>query len=80
MRPLRVRKRQSFVNQALHLGREFGRRTDAFFRHYGPTIRQASMMAAPMLVEAGLPQVVAATAALGQASGGYSQLRDQLGD
>ena len=79
MRPLRVRKRQSFVNQTLHLGRKFGRRTDAFFRHYGPTIRQASMMAAPMLAETGLPQVAAATVVLGP-SGGYAQLRDQLGD
>ena len=38
----------------------------------------AAMAAAPALANAGLPQAAAATAVIGQAMDGYSQLRSQL--
>ena len=44
----------------------------------GPTMRTIAMSAAPALASAGMPQAAAATAVLGQAAGGYSQLRSQL--
>ena len=78
MRPHRARRHRGFVNQAMHYGREFGRHADGFFRSMGPAIRAAAMSAAPALAQAGMPQAAAATAVLGQAAGGYSQLRSQL--
>ena len=41
-------------------------------------MRTIAMSAAPALANAGMPQAAAATAVLGQAAGGYSQLRSQL--
>ena len=78
MKPHRGRRRRGFLNQAMHYGREFGRHADVFFRAMGPTMRTVAMSAAPALASAGMPQAAAATAVLGQAAGGYSQLRSQL--
>ena len=78
MRPHRARRHRGFVNQAMHYGRECGRHTDVFFRAMGPTMRTVAMSAAPALAQAGMPSAAAATAVLGQAAGGYSQLRSQL--
>ena len=78
MRPHRARRHRGFVNQAMHYGREFGRHADVLFRSMGPALRTAAMSAAPALAQAGMPQAAAATAVLGQAAGGYSQLRSQL--
>ena len=78
MRPHRARRHRGFVNQAMHYGREFGRHADVFFRSMGPALRTAAMSAAPALAQAGMPGAAAATAVLGQAAGGYSQLRSQL--
>ena len=75
MRPHRGRRHRGFLNQAMHYGREFGRHADVFFRAMGPTMRTVAMSAAPALASAGMPQ---AAAVLGQAAGGYSQLRSQL--
>ena len=62
----------------LHHGREFGRHVDGFLRQFGPALKIVAMSAAPALASAGLPQVVATTAVLGQAADSYSQLRSQL--
>ena len=79
MRPQRGQRRRSgFVHTVLHHGREFGRHVDAFCRQFGPTFKMAAMAAAPALANAGLPQAAAATAVIGQAMDGYSQLRSQL--
>ena len=79
MRPTKgPRRRTGFVHTVLHNGREFGRHADAFVRHFGPAFKIAAMTAAPALANAGLPQAAAATAVLGQAADGYSQLRSQL--
>ena len=78
MRPHRGRRHRGFVNQAMHYGREFARHADVFFRGMGPTVRAVAMSAAPALANAGMPQAAAATAVLGQAAGGYNQLRSQL--
>ena len=78
MRPHRGRRHRGFVSQAINYGREFGHSADVFFRAMGPTLRTVAMSAAPALAQAGMPQAAAATAVLGQAAGGYSQLRSQL--
>ena len=79
MRYQRARSRRGgFVNRVLHHGREFMRRTDAFVRQYGPTLKTFAMSAAPALASAGLPQAAATTAVLGQAADGYSQLRPRM--
>ena len=78
MRPHRARRHRGFVNQAMHYGREFGHRADNFFRTMGPALRTVAVSAAPALATAGMPGAAAATAVLGQAAGGYSQLRSQL--
>ena len=79
MRPHRgQRHRSGFVHTVLHHGREFSRHADAFVRHFGPTFKMAAMAAAPALANIGLPQAAAATAVIGQAMDGYSQLRSQL--
>ena len=72
------KRRGGFVNTVVHHGREFMRHTDAFVRQFGPALKVAAMSAAPALASAGLPQAAAATAVLGQAADGYSQLRSQL--
>ena len=72
-------RRGGFVNRVLHHGREFGRHVDGFLRQFGPALNKiAAMIAAPALASAGLPQVAATTAVLGQAADNYSQLRSQL--
>ena len=78
MRPNHARRHRGFVHQAVHYGREFGRHADVFFRSMGPALRAVAMSAAPALAQAGMPGAAAATAVLGQAAGGYSQLRSQL--
>ena len=78
MRPHRGQRHRGFLNQAMHDGREFGCHADVFLRAMGPTLRTVAMSAAPALASAGMPQAAAATAVLGQATGGYSQLRSQL--
>ena len=78
MRPNHARRHRGFVHQATHYGREFGRHADVFFRAMGPAMRTVAMGAAPALAQAGMPSTAAATAVLGQAAGGYSQLRSQL--
>ena len=78
MRPHRGRRHRGFVNQVVHHGREFGRHADVFFRNMVPAMRTIAMSAAPALAQAGMPGAAAATAVLGQAVGGYSQLRSQL--
>ena len=72
------KRRGGFVNTAIHHGREFFRHTDAFVRQFGPALKVGAMSLAPALASAGLPQAVAATAVMGQAADGYSQLRSQL--
>ena len=66
------------MHTVMHNGREFMRHTDAFVRQFGPALKIAAMSAASALASAGLPQAAAATAVLGQAADGYSQLRSQL--
>ena len=72
------KRRGGFVNTVLHHGREFMRHTDASVRQFGPALKVGAMSLAPALASAGLPQAAAATAAMGQAADGYSQLRSQL--
>ena len=72
------KRRGGFVNTVLHRGREFMGHTDAFVRQFGPALKIAAMGAAPTLASAGLPSTAAATAVMGQAADGYSQLRSQL--
>ena len=72
------KRRGGFVNTVLHHGREFMRHTDAFVRQFGPALKVGAMSLAPALASAGLPQAAAATAVMGQAADGYSQLRSQL--
>ena len=79
MRPHSGRRQRGFINQALHYGREFGRRTDSFLRAAGPHLKSIAMIAAPALLSAGNPAAASATAALGQAADSYSQLRSQIG-
>ena len=74
----RPKRRGGFVHTVMHHGRAFMRHTDAFVSHSGPALKIAAMSAAPALASAGLPQAAAATAVLGQAAAGYSQLRSQL--
>ena len=73
-----AKRRGGFVHTVMHHGREFMRHTDAFVRQFGPALKIAATSAAPALASAGLPQAAAATAVLGQAADGYSQLRSQL--
>ena len=72
-------RHRSFLSHALHHGREFMRGTDHFFRHYGPSLKQLAMVAAPALAQSNPAAAAAAVAAVGQAADGYSQLRSQLG-
>ena len=79
MRYPRARARRGgFVNRVLHHGREFGRHADGFLRQFGPALHMAAMIAAPALASAGLPQVAATTAVLGQAADNYSQRRSRM--
>ena len=81
MRPNYARKRKvGFVGQMVHYGREFARHADGFVRTFGPTLKPMAMSAAPALLAAGAPQAAAATAVLGQAADGYSQLRAAMPD
>ena len=66
------------MNTVLHHGRELMSHTAAFVRQFGPALKVAAMSAAPALASANLPAAAAATAVLGQAADGYSQLRSQL--
>ena len=62
------------------MGRKMVYSADHFFRSAGPSIRQIAMTAAPMIAKLN-PAAGAAVAAIGQAAGGYSELRQQqLGD
>ena len=63
----------------LNGGREMMGGVDHFFRSHGAHIKQAAMMAAPMLARSN-PALAAGVAAVGEASGGYADLRNQLGD
>ena len=79
MRYRRTHKRRGgFVNTVLHHGREFMRHTDAFVRQFGPALKIVAMSAAPDLASTGMLSAAAATAVLGNAADGYSQLRSQL--
>ena len=73
-----AKRRGGFVHTVMHHGREFMRHTDAFVRQFGPALKIVALSAAPALASAGRPQVAAATAVLGQAADGHSQLRPQL--
>ena len=55
-----------------------GASAGVFFRTTGPAMRTVAMSAAPAFASAGMPPAAAATAVLGQAAGGYNQLRSQL--
>ena len=72
-------RRRGFLGEAVHMGRKMLYSADHFFRTAGPGIRQLSMTAAPMIAKSN-PAIGAAVAAIGQAAGGYSELRQQLGD
>ena len=78
MRAIRGRHRRGFIDRAVHLGREVGRDTDAFFRVAGPGLKQLAMGIAPALAASGIPQAAALTAVAGQTTNGYSQLRNAL--
>ena len=58
-------RRGGFANNALHHGREFLRRSDAFVRQFGPALNIGAMSRAPALASAGLPQAAATTAVCG---------------
>ena len=72
-------RRRGFLGEAVNVGRRMLYSADHFFRSAGPGIRQLAMTAAPMIAKSN-PAVGAAVAAVGQAAGGYSELRQQLGD
>ena len=72
-------RRRGFLGEAVHMGRKMLYSADHFFRSAGPGIRQIAMTAAPMIAKSN-PAIGAAVAAVGQAAGGYSELRQQLGD
>ena len=72
-------RRRGFLGEAVHMGRKMLYSTDHFFRSAGPGIRQIAMTAAPMIAKSN-PAAGAPVAAIGQAAGGYSELRQQLGD
>ena len=77
MRPTRTRRHRGFIERVNHYGREFAKGADTFFRVAGPATKQVAMTAAPALLA---PVASAATAAIGQAADGYSQLRSAMGD
>ena len=79
MRPQAGHRQRSFINKALHYGREFGRRADLFLRAVGPTINNIAMVAAPALLSAGNPGVASVVATLGQSADNYSQVISQFG-
>ena len=70
--------RNTVFQRMVNGGREMLGGVDSFFRHHGRHIRDAAMYAAPILVRAGHPELAAASAAVGQASAGYADLRDAL--
>ena len=72
-------RRRGFLEEAVHMGRKMLYSADHFFRSAGPGIRQLAMTAAPMIAKSN-PAAGAAVAAIGSAAGGYSDLRQQLGD
>ena len=72
-------RRRGFLGEAVHMGRKMLSSADHFFRSAGPGIRQLAMTAAPMIAKSN-PAAGAAVAAIGSAAGGYSDLRQQLGD
>ena len=72
-------RRRGFLGEAVHMGRKMLYSADHFFRSAGPGIRQLAMSAAPMIAKSN-PAAGAAVAAIGSAAGGYSDLRQQLGD
>ena len=80
MRPTRTGRHRGFIERVNHYGREFARGADTFLRMAGPAIKQVATTAAPALLARGMPVASAATAAIGQAALGYSQLRSAMGD
>ena len=72
-------RRRGFLGEAVHMGRKMLYSADHFFRSGGPTMKQIAMVAAPAIAKTN-PAAGAAVAAIGQAAGGYSELRQQLGD
>ena len=74
-----TQRRRGFLREAVHMGRRMLYSADHFFRAAGPTMKQIAMVAAPAIAKTN-PAAGAAVAAIGQAAGGYSELRQQLGD
>ena len=75
-------RRRGFLGEAVHMGRRMLYSADHFFRAAGPTMKQIAMVAAPAIA-AMRPTgkiVGSGIAALGSAAGGYSELRQSLGD
>ena len=70
-------RRRGFLGEAVHMGRKMLYSADHFFRAAGPTMKQIAMVAAPAIAKTN-PAAGAAVAAIGQAAGGYSDLRQQL--
>ena len=63
----------------MHSARKALYTADHFLRASGPMMKQIAMVAAPAIAKSN-PAAGAAVAAIGQATDGYSQLRQQLGD
>ena len=80
MRPTLTRTHRGFIERVARYRREFARGADTFFGVAGPAINQVATTAAPALLARGMPVASAATAAIGQAADGYSQLRSAMGD
>ena len=67
------------MNEAVHLGRRALGSADHFLRTYGPGMKQLAMGIAPPIARSN-PVAASVIASVGQAAGGHSQLRTQLGD
>jgi hypothetical protein len=67
------------MNEAVHLGRKMLGGADHFLRAYGPSLKQLAMGIAPAVARSN-PALAAGIASVGQAAGGYSELRPRLGD
>ena len=75
-------RRRGFLGEAIHMGRKMLYSADHFLRSAGPTMKQISMVAGPAIAAMGPTGKIVGSgiAALGSAAGGYSELRQQLGD
>ena len=67
-----------FFSHAVHHTKAFLGGADHFFRHWGPAMRQAAMIAAPTIAPSH-PALAAGIASVGQAANSYAELRQQLG-